>query len=172
MSEMSRADAELVYKHLNEPVRGDVEAEAYDAALEEFGDVDALEAADDDPESSFSWDGITYEYQRGNLDRDELIPVAGVKPDDEPEVYELAHDFGWLVVEHIREEIQELQAKTMYSPRQFVALVLSAAEHTAESLAAKEMDISVGNYRGKIGDVESKLETAKETVRITDRVRA
>jgi len=46
MSEMSRADAELVYKYLNnERVRGDVEAEAYDAALDEFEDLDALEAA-------------------------------------------------------------------------------------------------------------------------------
>ena len=54
MAEMSRADAELVYKHLNDRVRADIEAEAYDSALAEFDELDALEAANDDPQSSFS----------------------------------------------------------------------------------------------------------------------
>jgi len=162
MSEMSRADAELVYKYLNDRVRGDVEAEAYDAALDEFDDLDALEAANDDPESSFSWDDISYEFQRGNLDRDELVPLAGVEPNDEPEIYDLAHDFGWLVVENIRTEIREMQEQTLFSPREFVALVLDA--EWDEQNAATLMDVSVGNFRGKKGSIADKIERAEETL--------
>lgn len=169
MPEMSRADTELVYKYLTDRVRGDVEAEAYDAALDEFGDLDPLEAANDNPESSFSWDGITYEFQRGDLDRDELVPLAGVEPNEEPEVYDLAHDFGWLVVENIREEIREMQEGTMFSPREFVALVLDS--EWDEQNAATLMDVSVGNFRGKKGSISDKIEKAEETLTRTERIR-
>jgi len=166
MSEMSRADAELVYKYLNDRVRADIEFEAHDAALEEFDDLDALEAANDDPESSFSWDGITCEFKGGNLDRDELVPLAGVEPNYEPDVHDLAHDFGWLVVENIREEIRELQEKTLFSPREFVALVLDA--EWGEQNAATLMDVSVGNFRGKKGSIADKIERAEETLRVAE----
>jgi len=169
MSEMSRADTELVYKYLNDRVRSDVEAEAYDAALDEFRDLDALEAANDNPESSFSWDGITYEFQRGNLDRDELVPLASVEPNEESEVYDLAHDFGWLVVENICEEIREMQDKTMFSPREFVALVLDS--ELDEQNAATLMDVSVGNFRGKKGIILDKIEKAEETFKRAERIR-
>lgn len=169
MSEMSRADTELVYKYLNDRVRGDVEAEAYDAALDEFEDLDALEAANDDPDSSFSWDGITYEFQRGNLDRDELVPLAGVEPTEESEIYDLAHDFGWLVVENICKEIREMQDETMFSPREFVALVLDA--EWDEQNAATLMDVSVGNFRGKKGSISDKIETAETTLARAERIR-
>jgi len=169
MAEMSRADAELVYKHLNDRVRGDVEAEAYDAALDEFEALDALEAANDNPESSFSWDGITYEFQRGNLDRDELVPLTGVDPTEEPEVYDLAHDFGWLVVENIRAEIRQIQEETVFSPREFVALVLDV--EWDEQNAATLMDISVGNFRGKKGSIEAKLKAAEATLTRAEQLR-
>jgi len=169
MSKITTSDVELVYKHLNDRVRGDVEAEAYDAALDEFEDLDALEAANDDPDSAFSWDGITYEFQRGNLDRDELVPLAGVEPTEESEVYELAHDFGWLVVENIRNEIREIQDETMFSPREFVALVLDA--EWTEQNAATLMDVSVGNFRGKKGNISDKIETAETTLTRAERIR-
>jgi len=169
MSGMSRADVELVYKYLNDRVRGDAEAEAYDAALDEFGELNALEAANADPESSFSWDGISYEFQRANLDRDELVPLAGVEPNEEPEVYDLAHDFGWLVVENIRGEIREMQQETMFSPREFVALVLDA--EWDEKNAAALMDVSVGNYRGKKGDIAQKIESAEKTLTRVEQIR-
>lgn len=169
MSEMTRADTELVCKYLNDRVRGDVEAEAYNAALDEFEDLDALKAANDDPESSFCWDGITYEFQRGNLDRDDLVPLAGVEPTEESEVYDLAHDFGWLVVENIRNEIREMQDETMFSPREFVALVLDA--EWDEQNAATLMDVSVGNFRGKKGNISDKIETAETTLTRAERIR-
>lgn len=169
MSEMSRADAELVYKHLDDRVRADVEAEAYDAALDEFEALDALEAANENSESSFSWDEITYEFQRGNLDRDELVPLTGVEPNEEPEIYDLAHDFGWLVVKHIRAEIRQMQEETDFSPREFTALVLDA--EWDEQNAATLMDISVGNFRGKKGSIEAKLEAAEATLTRAEELR-
>lgn len=169
MSEMNRVDTELVYKYLNDRVRVDIEAEAYDAALHEFEDLDALEAANDDPASSFLWDGITYEFQRGNLDRDELVPLAGVEPTEESEVYDLAHDFGWLVVGNIRKEIREMQEETMFSPREFVALVLDA--EWDEQNAATLMDVSVGNFRGKKGNIADKIEKAEATMSRAERIR-
>lgn len=170
MGEMTRADTELVWECLNDRVRGDIESEAYDTAIDEFDELDALEAANDDPESSFSWDGITYEFQRGNLDRDELVPLAGAEPNDEPEVYDLAHDFGWLVVENICDEIREMQEETMFSPREFVTLVLDA--EWDEQNAATLMDVSVGNFRGKKGSIADKIEKAEVTLTRTDRFRA
>jgi hypothetical protein len=169
MSEMSNSDAELVYKHLNDRVRGDIDAEAYDAALDEFGGLDALEAANDNPESSFSWDGITYEFQRGNLDRDELVPLAGVEPNEEPDVYDAAHDFGWLVIEHIRDDIRTMQEATSLSPREFVALVVG--EDWDEENAASIMGISVGNFRGKKGTISDKLGEAEATLDIVEKIR-
>jgi len=169
MSEMSRADTELLYKYLNDRIRADVEAKAYDTALDEFEDLNALEAANDDPENSFSWDSITYEFQRGNLDRDELMPLAGVEPIKEPEIYDLAHDFGWLVVKNIRCEIREMQEETMFSPRELVALVLDA--EWDEQNAATLMDVSVGNFRGKKGDVADKIEKAENTLNRAEQIR-
>jgi hypothetical protein len=170
MSELSNADAELVYKYLNDRVRGDVEAEAYDAALNAFDDLDALEAAADDAESAFSWEGITYEFQRGNRDRDELVPLAGVDQNEEPEIYDLAHEFGWLVVGNIREEIRTMQESAILSPREFVALVLDS--EWDEQNAATLMDVSVGNFRGKKGTIAEKLDAADRTLTTVDRIRA
>lgn len=169
MSEMSRADAELVYKHLNDRVRADVETEAYNAALDEFEELDALETANESSESEFSWEGLYYEFQRGNLDRDELMPVTGVNGDYEPEVDELAREFGWLVIENIRDKIREMQEESMFSSREFVALVLDAKWD--ERTAASKMDVSVGNYRGKKGTIANKLETAKMTIQLADQIR-
>lgn len=59
-----------------------------------------------------------------------------------------------------------------YCSREFVALALDAAENTPEDLACRLMDVSVGNYRGKKGDVARKLDTAEQTIAITKRVRA
>jgi hypothetical protein len=97
MSEMSHADAELVYKHLNDRVRGDIEDE------------------------------------------------------------------------NICEEIREMQNKTMFSPREFVALVLDS--ELDEQNAATLMDVSVGNFRGKKGIISDKIEKAEETLERAERIR-
>lgn len=168
MAELSRADVELVYKYLDSDVRNDIEAEAYDAALDDFENVNQLDAANDDPESSFAWHEITFEFHRGELDRDELVPLTGIEPNEEPEIYDVAHDFGWLVVENIRNEIRTLQERTMLSPKEFVTLVLDS--EWDENSAASLMGITVGNYRGKKGKIAAKLETAEETLDLAEQL--
>lgn len=66
-------------------------------------------------------------------------------------------------------EIRALQRVTDYAPREFVALVLY--QQMTESEAATLMDIEVGTFRGKIGRVREKYDTAAATVEITDQIR-
>jgi len=169
MPEMTRADTELVYKYLNKRVRSRIEVEAYDAALAEFDELDTLEAANGDSESSFSWIGITYEFQRGNRGRDELVPLVGVGLNKEPEVYEFAYDFGWLVINNLCDEIREMQEDSMFSPQEFVALVLDA--EFDEQNAAAVMGVSVGNFRGMKESIADKIETAEDTLSRAEQIR-
>lgn len=168
MSELSKSDAELVYKYLNSRVRADIEAEAYDKALEAFAQTDDLEAAAEDPVDAFVWNDVTDFGFEDSGRGDELVPYVYTEEADS-EVYAVAREFGWTVVEYIREEIRRLQETTMFSPREFVALVVGA--EWDEQNAASIMDISVGNFRGKKGSIAEKLETAEATQNVADRLR-
>lgn len=174
MSEMAQADAELAYRYLNDAARLDVETEAYDAVLSAWqdgrpDDFQTLEDAHGSDESAFVWEGIYFETspEHGG----DLVPITGVSHNEESDLYDLATEFGRDYLDAIRDEIRSMQETTDYSPREFVALVLEAAENTPEEVAHREMDISLGNYRGKKGDVAGKLGTAEETVRVTERIR-
>lgn len=169
MAELTRADADLVYQYLNEDVRIDVEQQAYDAALEEFERHETLEAADNDPESSFSWVDISYEIEQRDPDRKEMVPSLGLDASESDEVYDAAHEFGWLVIDHIRDEIRRIQSQTFFAPREFVALVVEA--EWDEENAATLMDITVGNFRGKKGDISTKLDRAEATLNWAERIR-
>jgi len=169
MTELTQSDAELVYKHLPEGLRNDVEAEAYDRVLDTFEQVDALEGAADDPESSFSWGGMTYEFTGERRDTRELTPLTGVEPDAEPEVYDTAHEFGRRVIEAIHEQVRGMQAATAFSPRDFVALVVG--RDLGERGAAIQMNVTVGNYRGKQGNISNTIKEAAATLDIVDAIR-
>ena len=179
MAEMTRSDAELVYERARQGFRSDIEADAYTHTLtmwqnEEPEGYDQLEAAYDDDESSFEWESIFFERRvtGPNEGQGDFVPLTGVEAYDEPDIDELASDFAWDYLDNIRTEIRERQEATDYSPREFVALVLDAAENCPEDDAHRVMDVSLGNYRGKKGKVREKLQQAEETVRITERVRA
>jgi len=175
---MKRSDAELVYEHATEAFRGDLEAEAYSQTLDSWGserpdDLEALEDAHDDEGSSFQWENVGFQKENRGRDRgDELVPMTGVEPNDEDDVYDLAWEFASDYLKAVISEIRRIQESTDYSPRQFVALVLSAADNTPEEVASLKMDISVGNYRGKVGDVRDKHETAKYTAQVTDKIQS
>lgn len=175
---MARSDAELVYEHATEAFRADIEAEAYSQTLDSWGtdradDLEALEDAHDDESSSFQWGNVGFQFEDRGRDRgDELVPMAGVEPRDEPYIQDVAYDFAADYLIAVINEIRRIEADTDYSSRQFVALVLSAADNTPEEVAASKMDISVGNYRGKVGDVRSKHETAQYTVKVTDKIQS
>jgi hypothetical protein len=178
MNRMDKADADLVYKYVRDGFRGDLEADAYQRALDDWreyraDDLDHLEAMADAEESAFSWDRLWLELvERDFGDREVLLPRDGLEPRDEtPRTTDLASEFGYQHRDEVRNEVRRRQAASDYSPREFVALVLDAAENCPENLARREMDVSLGNYRGKKGDVTDKLEQAKRTVAVTDRVR-
>jgi len=168
MSEMSKSDTELAYKYLNDRVRGDVEHSAYSKTLntwrdERPDDLDALEDANDDDESSFDWEGIGMQFETHDPERgDELVPMTGMEPEDDRDVYDLALAFGKDYIEAVRAEIRALQEDTILSPREFVAIVLYY--QVPEERAAGEMGISVGNYRGKIGKVSEKRDRSEATM--------
>jgi len=174
---MKRADVEIVIEYLNNAARSNVEFEANSRTLNAWeearkDDLDALEAAHDDESSSFEWWNIDFQKENRGRDRgDKLVPMTGVEPTEEEAIYELAHDFASDYLRGTIKEIREMQESTDYSPREFVALVLSAANNTPEKVAAHEMDISVGNYRGKLGEVKRKHETAENTVSVTSKIR-
>lgn len=175
---MNRNDVETVIEYMNDAVLGDVESEAYSRTLDAWADdraddLETLEAAHDDEDSSFQWENVGFQKENRGRDRgDELVPMNGVEPRDDEDLNELAYDFAADYLTATIERVREMQDETDYSPREFVALVLDAADNTPEEVAASVMDISVGNYRGKLGDVKEKHETAEETVSVTSRVRA
>lgn len=169
MSEMSKSDAELCYKYLSGRAREDVEVEAYARANKEFDQLDALEAAAENSDSPFEWGEITFEFDRRDGNREYLVPITGVPNNEENEIHDIVDDFGWLVVDCIRDEIRRMQESTSLSPREFVALILSA--EWGEKNAATIMDISVGNFRGKMGKITDKLETAEQTQSVVARIR-
>lgn len=174
---MSRNDAEIVIEYMNDAVRGDVESEAYSRTLDAWGDeraddLETLEAAHYDENSSFQWENVGFQKENRGRDHNELVPMTGVDPVGEDDIHELAYDFASDYLTATIEHVREMQDKTDYSPREFVTLVLNSAENTPEEVAANVMDISVGNYRGKVGDVREKSQTAKYTAKVTDRIRA
>lgn len=178
MVELSRTDAELVYKYARDTFRADIEAEAYTHALDAWqderpGDFNRLQDEHADDDSAFSWDGIWLEMEQRDLDGNEdLVPLTGIEPedDDAEELRDLAADFGWDYVNEVRDEIRRQQDETDFSPREFVALVLDAASLPTE-ISAHEMDVSEGNYAGKVGRVREKIEQAEQTQHVTERVR-
>jgi hypothetical protein len=62
-----------------------------------------------------------------------------------------------------------MQEETIFSPREFVALALDA--EWDEQNAATLMDVSVGNFRGKKGNISDKIEKAEATVSRAEQIR-
>lgn len=171
MSEMSQSDVELCYKYLDDRTRSDIEAEAYSRAYEMLDDDsrEKLEAAHDDPDSDFAWENIQLVFRKRGRDKEVLAPLDGVEWTEEQEIDELATDHGWEIVEQVRDEVRSLQESTMLSPREFVTLVVDS--EWGEENAATTMNISVGNYRGKKGNINNKVEKAQKTLDIVGRIR-
>lgn len=174
MAGLSTADADLAYQYLPTAVRADIEADAHSRVLDEWrdsrpSDLDTLETAHDDPDSPFAWDTIDVTAEQSQVDgSDELTPHT-YTGDASDTVHELARDVAWDYVAAIREQIEAMQSETMLSPREFVALILDA--EWDERNAATLMGVSVGNYRGKKGEIAAKLATAETTLSLADRIR-
>jgi len=176
MNELTTTDIALVYKHLNQKERHYIEYDAYNKTLDEFDGTDTLEAAHNNPDTSFDWEDIDIEVKENHdLDGYYLHPLSGNPgeelpecPDNNNEIAELAHDLAQQHISNVKTGIRKMQEETMFSPREFVALVLSDLHETE---AANEMNITVGNYRGKKGDIADKIETAEQTLTLAQKIR-
>lgn len=172
MTDISDRDCERLFKHLPEQASNDIEYEAYSATIDDWkdtreDDLDKLDAANDNPNSQFSWD-ITLEFERRD-DHDELVPLAGVEPTDEREVYDLAHDFGWDYVRAVREEIRELVENSDFTAKELLALTIWSDDRYTNRDGATIMGYSSGSvFSGKASRARSKVETAETTIAVAD----
>lgn len=167
---MTNNDATIAYKRLSENRLGTIKHGAYHKALEQFDETDLLETAHNSPDSTFNWENIDVQIEHNyDLDADELTPVVGGFGDEEPEIWSVAREFTWSFIGHVYDGIKSMQEETIFSPREFVALILDA--EMSEQRAAHIMDISVGNYRGKKGKVSEKLEKAESTTSLASAIR-
>lgn len=173
---MTQSDAELVYRFADR-VKNDAEAEGYSKTVADWraerpSEYEQLETAHEDGTSQFEWEGIWFETVQpaDRVRPHELQSLTGVEPTEEPEIYDLSQDFASDYLNATLAEIQLSQQQTLFSGREFVTLVLSAAEHMPEDRACHQMDISVGNYRGKKGDITDKIQRAAHTLHMADRI--
>lgn len=171
MAELSKSDAELVYKYLSDRVRGDVEYDAYDRALSDWrddrpDDLNKLEEAHKGSDVMWDWGKIELTMEQSQIDgRDELTPHT-YTGDVREDIHELARDFGWDYVKHVRDRIRKMQEESVLSPREFVAFVLSKSRLTYDE-AAREMDIESGTFASKMSrEVKPEIEAARETVKL------
>lgn len=163
---MSDSDAELAFQYLRNPLKTQIAHESlatvhdtwienrpddYDRLSESVrapmnGPLDLI-----DDEEPFNGDGIK--------------TTEDVEEEERTLLRDLVEDYRATVRSRMKEVVEE----TRYSPREFVALVLDAELTEAE--AAEKMNITVGNFRGKKGDIRRKRSTAERTLTVTRSMR-
>jgi len=87
---------------------------------------------------------------------------------EEGEGKELVKPFYSDWVKAIQEVMQEEQERTMFSPKEFATFFAHRHPRQSERENADALGITVGTYRGKVGRVKSKLETARNTLGLAD----
>lgn len=175
MSQLTKSDAELVYRFAGR-FKDDAEHEAFSKTLDRWqtdrpSDSHQLEAAHAAPDSQFEWEDIWFEtvHEPERVRPHELHALTGYI--EEPAVNAIAQAFATDYLNATLDEIRLRQQETTLSGREFATLVLDAAENAPEDRARREMNISVGNYRGKKGAVSDKLARAEATLTVAERVR-
>lgn len=171
VQELTDRDTELVYQYLTDSVKTGIDYEAFERARASWvesrpEDLETLREAHMDGDVSFRWTNITVEFavDGESANTDQPFSYAG---DAGEEVDRLAVEFAPVFADAVRDEVRTMQEATIYSPREFVALVLKEAPDVTEETASELMDISLGNFRGKKGDVSTKHDQAQDTVQIT-----
>ncbi len=86
------------------------------------------------------------------------------------EAREIADEFYELWIANIQDVIEDAAEATMFTPKELAAFYGSRHKMYDEKRIADNMGISVGTYRGKIGRVREKIETAKRTLELDDYV--
>lgn len=87
---------------------------------------------------------------------------------EEDESKELVEPFYLDWVEAIQGVIREEQERTLFSPKEFATFFAHRNPKQNERKTADALGIKVGTYRGKVGRVKSKLETARDTLQLAN----
>lgn len=185
-SRMSNYDADLVFGALPKNIKNNIEEEAREEADEElvllWNDEHIVENLQDDLGSYSTHFGEEYIELReldplrdfgdkppqstGNLE----VGLTGDYPREE--FYEnTLSDWADAYLDAIRAEIRRVQRETVFSPREFVAFVLSENPRYTWDDASDRMRIARGTYGGKMSnEVRPKIERAKQTVEFVESV--
>ncbi|ELZ84406.1 hypothetical protein C453_12706 [Haloferax elongans ATCC BAA-1513] len=99
-------------------------------------------------------------YDTGYYFAPDLDPQFIERDDSE----ELCTHFFNAWMQQIVSIIKEEQESTLFSPKEFATLIAYRNPYQSERKAADALEVSVGTYRGKVGRVKQKLETAKATL--------
>lgn len=86
------------------------------------------------------------------------------------EALEIADEFYELWIGYIQDVIEESANQTLFSPKELAVLYGSRHKKYNESRVADNLGISIGTYRGKLGRVREKIETAKQTLELDEYV--
>jgi len=86
------------------------------------------------------------------------------------EALEIADEFYDLWIGYIQDVIEEQANQTLFSTKELAVLYGSRHKKYNESRVADNLGISIGTYRGKLGRVREKIETAKRTLQLDDYV--
>lgn len=106
-----------------------------------------------------------YGYDTGLYFSQDSIPE-----DADDEARDLADEFYELWVGYIHDVIEDSADETLFSPKELAVLYGSRHKKYSEKEIADNLEISVGTYRGKLGRVREKIETAKQTLEIDEQV--
>lgn len=101
-------------------------------------------------------------YDTGFYFSPDLDPHFIERDDNE----ELCTHFYNAWIQQIISVIEEEQRNTLFSPKEFATLIAHRSPYQNEGKAADALGVSVGTYRGKVGRVKRKLDTAKATLSI------
>lgn len=86
------------------------------------------------------------------------------------EALKIADEFYELWMGYIQDVIEDSADETLFTPKELAVLYGSRHKMYSEKRVADNMGISVGTYRGKLGRVREKIETAKRTLELDDYV--
>lgn len=106
--------------------------------------------------------------QYGHDTRIEFRPDIEEHLLEEMETSHLVDPFYEDWVEALHGLIESDQERTLFSPKEYATFLLHRNPAWHEARAADALDISVGTYRGKVGRIKSKLETAHSTVELDE----
>ncbi len=111
-----------------------------------------------DTDFRFSPDAQTRQHLSSNYDR-QL---------DQEEGGDLVEAFYTQWINELHEVISDEQEQTMFSAKEFATFFAHRHPNRGERRNADALDIAVGTYRGKVGRIKSKLDTARNTLQLDE----